>query len=167
MQPFQELSIWWLGRTPQHPVSRPSSFSGVEDSFRFDVMQIFNSVQMNGCSCSPKHDPAQFTLLSQLFVGMVWNISKTFETLAGSCSPKHCPYLFTVLQNLFVCMLCSHFKNFQVDGWAALPNIPFHGPAHFAALNLNIVLKICRLSTTFKWTAGRAPPNTVQFFSRC
>ena len=167
MQPFQELSIWWLGRVPQHPQSRPSSFPGVEDSFRFDVMQIFNSVQMNGWSCSPKHGPAQVTALSQLFVGMVWNISKSFETLAGSCSPKHGPYFFTVLQNLFVCMLCSHFKNIQVDGWAALPNIPCHGPAHFAALNMNIVLMLCRISTTFKWTAGRGPPNTIELKSRC
>ena len=167
MQPFQELSSWWLGRAPEHPLSRPSSFRGVETFFRLDVMQIFNNVQMNGWSCSPKHGPAQFTSLSQLFVGMVWNISKTFETLAGSCSPKHGPYLFTVLQNFFVWMLCSHFKNFQVDGWAALPNISCHGPAHFAALNMNIVLMLCRLSTTFKWTAGRAPPNTVQLKSRC
>ena len=167
MQPFQKHSIWWLGRAPQHPLSRPSSFPGVEESFRFDVMQIFNSVQMNGWSCSPKHGPAQFTALGQLFVGMLWNISKTFETLAGSCSPKHCPYFFTVLQKLFVGMLCSHFKNFQVDGWAALPNIPCHGPAHFTAVNMGIVLMLCRLSTTFKWMVGRAPPNTVQLISRC
>ena len=26
---------------------------------------------------------------------------------------------------------------------------------------------LCRLSTAFKWTAGRAPPNTVQLNSRC
>ena len=64
-------------------------------------------------------------------------------------------------------MLCSHFKNFQVDGWAALPNIPFHGPAHFTAVNISIVLMLCKLSTTFKWTAGRAPPTTVQLNSRC
>ena len=37
-------------------------------------------------------------------------------------------------------MLCSHFKNIQVDGWAALPNIPCHGPAYF-------VLMLCRFAT--------------------
>ena len=26
---------------------------------------------------------------------------------------------------------------------------------------------LCRLSTAFKWTAGRAPPNTVQLKPRC
>ena len=108
MQPFRKHSSWWLGRTSQHPLSRPSSFRGVEDSFRFDVLQTFNSVQRNGWSCSPKHSPAQFTVLSQLFVRMAWSISKTVEVLAGSCSSKHGPSLFTVLKNFFDWMLCSH-----------------------------------------------------------
>ena len=59
------------------------------------------------------------------------------------------------------------FKCNQVDGWAALPNTFCHGPAHFTALNMGIVLMLCRISTTFKWTAGRAPSNTVQLISRC
>ena len=96
MQTFWKHSSWWLGRAPQHPLSRPSSFCGVENSFRLYVMQIFNNVQMNGWSCSPKHGPAQITTLSQFFLRMAWSISKTFEVLAGSCSPKHGPILFTV-----------------------------------------------------------------------
>ena len=167
MQPFRKHSSWWLGRASQHPLSRPSSFRGVEDSFRFDVMQTFNNVQMNGWSCSPKHGPAKFTALSQLFVQMAWNFSKTFDFLAGSCFPKHGPISFTTLPNLFVSMLCSHFKNFQVGGWAALPNIPCHGPAHFTAVDMDIVLMLRKPSTKFKWTAGRAPQNTVQLNSRC
>ena len=122
---------------------------------------------MNGWSCSPKHGPAQFTVLSQLFVRMAWSFSKTFKGLAGSCYPKHGPVTSTMLKNFFVWMWCSHFKNIQVDGWAALPNIPCHGPAHFTALNIGPVLMLCKLSTTLKWTAGRAPPNTVQLNSRC
>ena len=59
------------------------------------------------------------------------------------------------------------FKNVQVDGWAALPNIFCHGPAHFTALNKVFFLMLCRLSTALKWTAGRAPSNTVQLMSRC
>ena len=72
MQPFQKHSSWWLGRASQHPLSRPSLF-------RIDVMQIFNSVQMNGWSCSPKHGPAQITLLRQLFVRMAWSFSESFK----------------------------------------------------------------------------------------
>ena len=167
MQPFQKFSSWWLGRVPQHPLSRPSSFHGGKHGHRFDVMQTFNNVQMNGWSCSPKHGPAQFTVLSQLFVRMAWSFSKTFEILDGSCFSKHVLILFTVLKNLFVWVLCSLFKNIQVHGWAALPNIPCHGPAHFTALNKVFFLILCRLSTAFKWTAGRASPNTVQLKSRC
>ena len=91
MQPFQKLLKWWLGRAPQHPLSRPSSFHGGKHGYRFDVMQTFNNVQINGWSCSPKHGPAQFTVLSQLFVRMAWSFLKTFEILDGSCSPKHIP----------------------------------------------------------------------------
>ena len=80
MQPFRKHSNCRLGRAPQHPLSRPKSFRGVKLCFRFDVMQTFNSVQMNGWSCSPKHGPAQITLLSQLFVWMAWSFSKTFKT---------------------------------------------------------------------------------------
>ena len=227
-------------------------------------MQTFNNVQMNGWSCSPKHGPVQFTVLSQLFVRMAWSSSKIFKTEAGSCFPNHGPVPTTVLKKLFVWMLCSHFENFQVDGLAALPNIPCHGsawfvlmlcrfstasnerlvvlpqtrsssnyavesifrqdgvklfkniqilswvvlpqtrpssfhgvekpfrldvmqpfqkysscwqscvpqhpchgPNHFAAFNILVVLMLCRLSTTFNWTAGRAPLNTVQLLSRC
>ena len=72
-------SSWWLGRAPQHPLSRPSSFHGVKHGHRFDVMQLLNNVQMNGSSCSPKHGPAQLTLLSQLVVWKTWSFSKTIK----------------------------------------------------------------------------------------
>ena len=58
-------------------------------------------------------------------------------------------------------------KHSQILGWAALPNSPCRGPTHFAAEKNHFVLMLCRLSTTFKWTDGRAPPNTDQLFSRC
>ena len=81
MQPFQKHSSWWLGRAPQRPLSGPSLFRGVKLCFRFDVMLLyFNSVQMSGWSCSPKHGPAQFTVISQLFVRMACSFSKTFKT---------------------------------------------------------------------------------------
>ena len=52
MQPFQNLSSWWMGRAPQHPLSRPSLLRVVKICFRFDVMQTFKRVQLNGWSCS-------------------------------------------------------------------------------------------------------------------
>ena len=122
---------------------------------------------MNGWSCSPKHGPGHFTVLKTLYIWMVESFSITFELMAGPCFPKHGPVHFTVLKKIFVGMLCSHEKNIQVYGWAALPNIPCHGPTHFGALKNRFVLMLCRFSTTFKWTAGRAAPKTVQGVSRC
>ena len=264
-------SSFWLGRVPQHLLSRLSSLRGVEKSFCFDVTWIFNNVSMNGWSCYPKYGPALITVLKNFFVWMVWSFSKTLKSLAEPYSPIHGPVLFTVLKNHFLWIFCSHSntfklmagprsptspvtaqlilqrrriisfwccaafqqrsnewmlvfpqtrscsfhdveklfrlndikrfknircygwvvllltrpssfhgversicmdvlqpcKNIQVYGWAALLNILCHGPAHLATLKNHFVLILCRLSTTFKWTAGRAPPNTVQGISRC
>ena len=136
MQPFQKLSSWWLGRAPQHPLSRPSSNQRVKHGYRFDVMQTFNNVEMNGWSCSPKHGPIHFTVLKQLFVRLIWNFLKTIRCTGRPCFSKHGQVPFTVLQSFFVWMLCSRFENNEVYGWAALPNIPCHGPTYFAALNI-------------------------------
>ena len=148
-------------------LSRPSSFCGVQHSCRLDVMQTIHTVQMNGWSCSPKHGSAYITVLKHFFVRMIRSFSKTCKSMAGPCFPKHGPVPFTMLKNLFVWMLCSRFENIQVDGWAALPNIPYHGPVEFAASKTRLVLMFCRLSTAFKCTAGRVPPNTLQLNSRC
>ena len=96
-------------RSPTPP-SQPNSFRGVEETFRRDVMQTFNNVQMNRWSCFSKVGPAQFTILKKFFVRMVWSVSKTFELKAWPCSPKHGPVLFTVLENVFVWMLCSQVR---------------------------------------------------------
>ena len=202
-----------MGRAPQHLLSRPSSFRSVEKGFHRDVMQIVNNVQINGWSCSPKHDAAHFTVLKQFFVWMVWSCSDIFTFMSGPCSPQTRPSSFHSVEELFLrcyaavqklpslwlgrvpqCFLSrlssfrsvekslcfdvmQTFNNVQMNGWscsskhgralfsAALPNIPIHGPAHFVALKSLFVL--CRLSTTFKSTAGRAPPNTVLLISRC
>ena len=44
---------------------------------------------------------------------------------------------------------------------------PLSRPNSFRGVKLCFFLMLCRLSTMFKWTAGRAPPNTVQLISRC
>ena len=107
-------SSLWLGRAPQHPLSRPSSFRGVEESLRFDVVQTFTNVQMNGWSCSSNHGPAlNFTVLKTRFIWMVWSFSKTFELMAGPCSFQHGPVLLTWLKKRFVSMLCSRLETFK------------------------------------------------------
>ena len=44
---------------------------------------------------------------------------------------------------------------------------PLSRPNLFRGVKLCFLLLLCRFSTAFKWTAGRAPPNTVQLKSRC
>ena len=81
--------------------------------------------------------------------------------------PQTRPSSFHGVEELFCLDVMQPFKHIQVDGWAALPNIPCHGPAHFASLRNRFVLMFCKHSTTFKWTDVRAPLNTVQSISRC
>ena len=81
--------------------------------------------------------------------------------------PQTRPSSFHNVKEPFCLDFMQLFKTIQVYGWAALPNIPCHGPAHFAELKNLFVVKLCRLSTTFKSTAGRAPPNTIELISRC
>ena len=81
--------------------------------------------------------------------------------------PQTQPSSFHSLEKLFRPDVMQPFKTIQVCGWAVLPNIPCHVPAHFTALKNHFVWMLCRLSTTFKSTAGRAPPNTIQLISRC
>ena len=92
---------------------------------------------------------------------------KNIPVLGWVVLPETRPSSFHGVKEPFRLDVCSHFKNIQVDGWAALPNIPCRGPTHFAASTILFVLMLYRFSTTFKWTAGRAPPNTVQLISRC
>ena len=166
MQPFKNFQVFsWAA--PQHPMSRPSSFCDVEVFSRFDVMQIVNNVQINGWSGSLKHGPANFT------------VSKSFSRLDGMKLFKNiriCGWVvlsqtrasfFHGVEKPFCLDVMQPFETIQNYGWAALPNIPCHGPAHFAALKNFFVLLLCRLSTTFKSTAGRTPPITIQLISRC
>ena len=142
---IKKHSSLWLGRVPQHPLSLPSSFRVVEEPFRFDVMQTFNNVQTNGWSCSPKHGPAQFTVLKNLLIWMVWSFSKTLELMAGPCSPKHGPVPFTVLKYFFVWMLCSHVKTFKLMAGPRSPTSPV--PAQLISRRWRIVSLWCCADT--------------------
>ena len=92
---------------------------------------------------------------------------KNIQTYGWAVLPETQPKILDGVKRPFCLDVMQPFKHSEVHGWAALPNILCHGPAPFAALKNHFVLRLCRLSTTFKWTAGRAVSNTVQGISRC
>ena len=55
------------------------------------------------------------------------------------------------------------FKNIQLYGWAVLLQTR---PSSIHGVEKSFRLMLCRLSTTFNWTVGRATPNTIQLISR-
>ena len=129
-------------------------------------MQTFKNVQMNGCSWHLKHGPVHFTVLKKFVVWMVRSFFKKIRIHCWAVLPQTRLSSFHGVEKFFRLDVMQPFKNIEIDGWAALPYIVCHGPAHFAALKIHFVLMLGRLWTTFKWTAGRGPPNTVQLISR-
>ena len=51
------------------------------------------------------------------------------------------------------------FKNIQIYCWAVLPQAR---PSSIHSVKKSFRLMLCRVSTTFKWTVGRATPYTIQ-----
>ena len=94
-------------------------------------------------------------------------LSKNIRTYGWVVLPQTRPSFFHGVEEPNRLDVMQPCKNIQVCVWAALPNITCHGQGHFAALKNHFVLMLCRLSTTFNGTDGRAAPNTVQGVSRC
>ena len=123
-------------RTFVLPQTRSKAFHGVEKLFRLDERKLFK------------------------------NILQTYGWVGWVVLPQTRPSSVHGVEESICVKVLQPCKNTQVYGWAALSNIPCHGPAYFAALKIRFVLWLCRLSTTFKWTDGRALPNTVERISR-
>ena len=116
-------------------------------------------------SCSPKHNPAHFTVLKNYFVWIVWSVSKTFELMAGPCSPKHGPVFFTVLKTFFFLHGMKFSKTFELMAglWSSK-----HSPVMFTVLNIRFVWMFCSRLETFKFLAGpRSPISLSQTSSFC
>ena len=94
-------------------------------------------------------------------------VFRRIQSYGWAVLPQARPSSFHSLEELFRPDVMQPFKTIQIYGCAALPNIPCHGPAKFAELNNLFVVKLCRMSTTFNSTAGRASSNTIQLISRC
>ena len=92
---------------------------------------------------------------------------KNIRIYGWAVFPQTRPSSVHGVEKLFRMDVMQPCKNIQVDSWAALPSIPCHGLVRFAALKTRFVLMLCRLSSTFKWTDGGAPPDTFPLISRC
>ena len=115
----------------------------------------------------PQSRSSSFHGVDDFFYRDGMKLFKNIRTYGWAVLPQTRPSCFHGVEERFRLDVMQPSKNIQFYGWAALPNIPCHSPAHFAALKNHLVLKLSRSSTTFKWTAGRAPPNTIQLISRC
>ena len=129
-------SSLWPGRAPQHPLSRPSSFR------ELDVL--------------PETRSSSFQGVEQVFRFDGMKPFKNIRTCGWAVLPQTRPTCFYGVDKSFRLDVMQLLENIQIYGETALPNISCHGPAHFTALKNLFVLMLCRLSTTFKWTACSA-----------
>ena len=163
LKPFKFIA--WP-RSPTSPVTA-QLISRRERCFLFwsfaDFQQRLNEwlVVLPETRSSSFHGVKAFSRLDEM------KVFKIIQSFGLAVLPQTQPSSFHSLEELFRPDVMHPFKTIQVCGWAVLPNIPCHVPAHFPALKNHFVLMLCRLSTTFKWTAGRASQNTIQLISRC
>ena len=115
----------------------------------------------------PQTRPSSFHGVEELSTLDGTKLFKNTRMNAWAVSHQTRPSFLHGVEERFCLDVMQPCKNIQFHGWAALSNIPCHGPAHFAALKNRFALMLCWLSTTMKWTHGRAPLNTVQLISRC
>ena len=167
MQPFKNIQVDGWAALPNIPCHGPAHFTAVNIGMVLMLCRLSTTFKWTAGRAPPNTVQLNSRCWVNFLSGWLEAFQKHSKSRLGRAPPNTAQFLSRCCKTFFVSMLCSHFKNIQVDGWAALSNIPCHGPAHFTAVNMGIVLMLCRLSTTFKWTAGRAPPNTVQLNSRC
>ena len=166
MQPFRKHWSWWQGRVSKIPCHDPAYFAALNYVFVLMLCRFSTALKWTAGRAPPNTN--QLNLRCWVNFSSGWHeVFQKHSNLRLVVLPQTRPGSLHGVEEPFLWMLCSHFNNFQVHRWTALPNIPCHGQIHFTSVNMGIVLMLCRLSTTFKWTVGRAPPNTVQLISRC
>ena len=166
MHTFKTIQVYGWAALPNIPCNDPAKIAELNNLFVVMLCRLSTTFKSTAGRASSN---------TMQLISRCWNIFrldgrrlfKNIRIYGWAVLPQTRPSSFHKVKEPF-CLDAMHtFKTIQVYGWAALPNIPCHGPAHFAALKNLFVVKLCRLSTTFKSTAGRAPPNTIQLISRC
>ena len=121
-------------------------------------MQTFNSNQMNGWSCSPKHGPAQFICSDggKLF--------KNIPKFGWVVLPQTRPSSLHGVEKFFRLDVMQPFQKLSSWWLGRAPQHPLSRPSLIRGVKHLFVLMLCTHSTTFKWMAGRAPQTRSSSF---
>ena len=155
MQPFQKHSSWWLRRSPSSLVTAQL----ISRSWRVFLFECYADYQQRlneRLVVLPQTRSSSNHVVESTFCPDGVKLFKNIRNSAWVVFPQTRSNSIHGVEKPIRLSVMQPFKIIQVDGWAALPNIPCHGPVHFTALNNVFFLMLCRLSTTFKWTVGRA-----------
>ena len=166
MQPLKHIQVHGWAAFPNIPRHGQAHFTALRTHFALMLCRFSTTFKWTDARAPPN----RFPLISRcwrLFSSRWYEILQKHSNLWLSRAPPNTAQFLSRCWKTFSFDVMQPIKHIQVYGWAALPNILCRGPARFTALKNHFVLMLCRLSTTFKWTDGRAPPNTAQLFSRC
>ena len=148
-------------------MSRPSSFHALKNFVVVKLRRLSTTFKWTAARAPPNKSQLISLCWKQFFRPDGMKLFKNIQSYGLAVLPQTRPSSFDGVEKNFCFHVMQPFKSIQVYGWAALLNIPCHGPAHFKALKNLFVVMLWWFSATFKWTAGRAPPNKIQLISRC
>ena len=166
MQLFENLQVYGCAALPNIPCHGPAHFAALKNRFVLMLCKLSRTFKWTAGRALPNAIQLISRFWRSLSPGWYEAFEKHLNWKLGRV-PQTRPIFFHSVIEVFRLDVMQPSKNIQVYSWATLPNIACHDPAHCAAFKKRLVLMLSRLSTKFKWTAGRAPPNTVQLISRC
>ena len=167
MQPFPKHSSWCLGCGPQHPLSRPSSFRGVKHHFFFWCYAEFQQCSNERLVVLPQTRSSSFYRVKSTFRPDGVKFFKNIQNFDWIVLPQTRPCSFHGVEESFRLDVMQPFRKHSSWWLGRASQHPLSRPSLFRGVKHPFVLMLCRFSTTFKWTAGRVAPNTVQLISRC
>ena len=183
--------------------TRPSSFHGVEETFRLDCMQPFRRHSSWSLGRSPtssvtaqlnlrrwrifsfwchanfqQRSNERLVVLPQTRSSSIHGVESTFRpggmkffknirNLSWVVLPQTRSNFIHSVENFFRLDVMQPVQKHSSWWLGRAPQHPLSRPRFFYGVKQSFFLMLCRFSTTFKWTAGRAPPNTVQLKTRC
>ena len=92
---------------------------------------------------------------------------KNIQSLGWVVLPQIRPSSFHGVKEPFRLDVMQPFQKHSNKWLGCASQQPLWRPNLFRGVKLCFLLMLCKFLTAFKWTAGRAPPNTVQLKSRC
>ena len=114
-------------RGPCFPKHGPAHLTVLKIFFKCNGKHSFKIVHFYDWQVLPQTRPSSSHGITNFFIVMARNLSRTFTSMTGPCSLKHDTTNHTMLNCIFILMLSSLSRSLT---YMTGPCSPKHGPAH-------------------------------------